>query len=247
MPLLRTLLLALIGAAALRAAVAQPAMPPAATACRACHGAEGISAAADIPNLAGQKEAYLAAQLAAFREGRRKNELMNAIASQLAADDIKALAAYWSALPPGGGGATTNVALPSAVRFPAGFPAGFTEYQRNPSDDGKTVQAFLANDTALAAARAGAPLPDGSTIVGATYDAASGAVRGYSVMASQAGWGAAVPALLRNGNWQYGLFAADGTPRIGGAHARCLACHQPIGARSHVFTLDALAARARQR
>jgi cytochrome c553 len=242
MPSPRTLL-ALIGAAALPAAIAQTA-PPAAATCRACHGAEGISAAADIPNLAGQKQAYLAAQLAAFREGRRKNELMNAIAAQLAAEDIQALAAYWSALPAGGSGAAANTALASAVRFPAGFPSGFTEYQRNPSDDGKTVQAFLANEAALAAARAGAPLPDGSMIVGVTTDTASGAVRGYSVMASQAGWGAAVPALLRNGNWQYGLFAADGTPRIGSAHARCLACHQPIGAKSHVFTLDALAERA---
>jgi cytochrome c553 len=230
------------------AAMGEPAMPPAAIACKACHGAEGVSMAPDIPNLAGQKSAYIAAQLNAFRAGARKNELMNAMASQLAADEIQALATYWSALPAGGSGtaSTPSTAIPSAVRLPEGFPKGFTEYQRTRSDDGKSVQAFFANGVALAAARTGAPLPDGSAIVGVTYDAAGGAVRSYSAMASQAGWGQDIPPLLRNGNWQYGLFTAEGTPRIGNLHARCLACHQPMGAKSNVFTLDALAARARQ-
>ena len=41
--------------------------------CAACHGPEGNSANPLWPNLAGQKEAYLVAQLKAFRDGSRAN------------------------------------------------------------------------------------------------------------------------------------------------------------------------------
>lgn len=47
----------------------------------ACHGANGVSAADAIPNLAGQKQAYLEAQLRALKSGARRNAVMNAIAA----------------------------------------------------------------------------------------------------------------------------------------------------------------------
>src|SRR3954447_21454448 len=71
-------------------------------ACQACHGSAGIGTAPDIPNLAGQKTGYLAAQLTAFRTGDRKHELMNAIASQLSDADIADLVAFWTSLPAAG-------------------------------------------------------------------------------------------------------------------------------------------------
>ena len=40
--------------------------------CVACHGANGVSVSDTIPNLAGQRAAYLENQLKAFREGTRK-------------------------------------------------------------------------------------------------------------------------------------------------------------------------------
>ncbi len=48
--------------------------------CAACHGASGISVIDTIPNLAGQKRAYLESQLRALKDGSRKNPVMNAIA-----------------------------------------------------------------------------------------------------------------------------------------------------------------------
>jgi cytochrome c553 len=39
--------------------------------CKACHGLDGKGAAPAIPNLAGQRERYLLAALAAYREGKR--------------------------------------------------------------------------------------------------------------------------------------------------------------------------------
>jgi len=59
------------------------------TVCAACHGANGLSVSDAIPNLAGQKAAYLEVQLKALREGTRKNPIMNAIAGQLK-DDLEA-------------------------------------------------------------------------------------------------------------------------------------------------------------
>ena len=37
---------------------------------------------------------------------------------------------------------------------------------------------------------------------------------------------------------------ADGSPRLGANHARCLACHQPLADKGHVFSIDALKAQA---
>jgi cytochrome c553 len=51
--------------------------------CSACHGVVGVSVSDTIPNLAGQKSAYIEAQLKALKDGSRKNPVMAAIASQL--------------------------------------------------------------------------------------------------------------------------------------------------------------------
>ena len=41
--------------------------------CASCHGASGISATAGIPNLAGQRPAYLYLELKAYQSGGRTN------------------------------------------------------------------------------------------------------------------------------------------------------------------------------
>lgn len=66
--------------------------------CSACHGANGISTNDIWPNLAGQKEAYLVAQITAFRGGERKNPMMSPMAAALSDADIADLAAYYSSL-----------------------------------------------------------------------------------------------------------------------------------------------------
>jgi cytochrome c553 len=69
-----------------------------ALACQACHGVDGISKAPDAPNIAGQTEPYLVAQLQAFKSGIRKNEAMSVVASSLSDKQIEDLAAYYSAI-----------------------------------------------------------------------------------------------------------------------------------------------------
>lgn len=72
------------------------------TTCVACHGSNGISQIPMYPNLAGQKEQYLASQLKAFRDGTRKNMIMAPMAAGLSDDDIANLAAYYAGLNPAG-------------------------------------------------------------------------------------------------------------------------------------------------
>lgn len=62
--------------------------------CAACHGPGGISVAPIYPNLGGQKEQYLAEQLKAFRDGSRKNAIMQPQAQGLNDTQIANLAAY---------------------------------------------------------------------------------------------------------------------------------------------------------
>ena len=70
------------------------------TVCSACHGANGISIAPIYPNVAGQKEEYLVAQLKAFRDGSRQNPIMAPMAKGLTDTDIANISLYVSTLKP---------------------------------------------------------------------------------------------------------------------------------------------------
>jgi cytochrome c553 len=64
--------------------------------CLACHGADGNSPNPIWPKLAGQHPGYIAKQLADFKAGARKNDLMTPMALPLSEQDIANLAAYFS-------------------------------------------------------------------------------------------------------------------------------------------------------
>ena len=66
--------------------------------CAACHGAKGISPMGMYPNLAGQKEQYLAKQINDFRSGVRKDPTMQAMVTALTDDDVVNLAAYYASI-----------------------------------------------------------------------------------------------------------------------------------------------------
>ncbi|MCK5667433.1 MAG: c-type cytochrome, partial [Thiotrichaceae bacterium] len=54
--------------------------------CVRCHGINGLSSNPQWPNLAGQKAAYLRAQLRAFNTGTRKNTTMQSMVASLSED-----------------------------------------------------------------------------------------------------------------------------------------------------------------
>ena len=234
--------------------------------CAACHGANGVSVGDAIPNLAGQKSRYLEAQLAALKDGRRKNDIMNAIAAQLSAADIANLAAHFAAQP-GAVSTAKSEFLPnlvkSGVSFPEGYQGTYTKYHTINFPATKQVRHYLANPTAMQAAKAGQPLPNGAMLFVEVYsaklDVDQKPVMGadgfympdkllfYTSMARDAGWGKDIPEILRNDEWNYAIFTTGKQQRAGVNQAECLACHKPLDKVSYLFTLKQLTEVARAR
>jgi cytochrome c553 len=67
--------------------------------CVACHGQEGVAAAAQWPHLAGQHESYLLAALEQYKDGRRVDLVMNPLMGPLDEASIEELAAFFAAQP----------------------------------------------------------------------------------------------------------------------------------------------------
>ncbi|HWH42795.1 MAG TPA: cytochrome P460 family protein [Usitatibacter sp.] len=227
--------------------------------CSACHGVNGVSVSDAIPNLAGQRTAYLEAQLKALKDGSRKNGIMNAIAGQLSADDIANVAAYFSQLPGAAGGAKSELVAKvskSSVPFPENYQSTFTRYHTINFPATKQVRYYYANPAAVKAAKEGKALPDGSVLFAEVYsaklDADKNPVKGsdgfferdqllfYTAMGREAGWGRDIPEMLRNEDWNYAVFTKDKQQRPGVNQAECLACHKPLDKASYTFTLKEL-------
>jgi cytochrome c553 len=230
-------------------------------ACAACHVAPAPTG--DTPHLAGQRETYIVKQLKAFKNGDRKNPLMSAMTSQLSDADIENLAAYWSGQPAGSDTTVpANVAAikKSQMTFPKDFPTGFTLYSTTNKEDQPVVSKSYVNAAGFAAVKAGKPLPDGTVIIvvnsAAKLDTnkkpltekdgsyTPDKVVAYAGMESRTGWGNAVPELLRNANWNYGVFNPDKTPKPELNQSVCLACHKPKADTSYLFLLKDIQAKA---
>ena len=64
--------------------------------CAACHTADGSRGAATNPILQGQHAEYLAKQLHDFKDGKRKNAIMQGMAAPLTDEDIRNVAAFYA-------------------------------------------------------------------------------------------------------------------------------------------------------
>ena len=64
--------------------------------CAACHGADGNSTVTIQPKLAQQHPEYLAKQLEEFKNGKRKNAVMQGFASMLSPEDMRNIS-FWAA------------------------------------------------------------------------------------------------------------------------------------------------------
>lgn len=94
-------------AAAKQVPPAAVVLPPGATyaqrfaaLCAACHGANGRLETPLTPVLAGQPSLYVITQLFLFREGRRGNEAMTAVAKTMTDDDLRGYSDLIGTLPP---------------------------------------------------------------------------------------------------------------------------------------------------
>ena len=227
--------------------------------CAACHGANGVSVSATIPNLAGQKQAYLASQLTAFKSGARKNPIMNAIAAQVSPADIVNTAAFYAGIQGAAKGTDTSSMFPTLamdkVKLPADYRTKFTLYQTVNYPERPQVRHLYANDVAVKAAKEGKPMPHGAVFALDAFvpklDAADKLVAGadgnlvadklafVTAMEMQAGWGKDIPDVLRNADWNYGAFNPDLAPRPMN-QAECLACHKPLVKDEYLFSIKPL-------
>ncbi len=74
-------------------------------ACNDCHGPEGMGVGREFPELTGQYPAYIMKQFQAWANGQRANDplgLMQAVVKGLNDQQMKAVAAYYGSLKPGG-------------------------------------------------------------------------------------------------------------------------------------------------
>ena len=108
----RAAVLASVAVAVCSSALAQPAAASAATGptdlyaerfrtvCADCHGTNGRSERPGVPVLAGQPALYAITQLFLFREGRRSNEAMVALARSMTDADLRGFSDHIGTLPP---------------------------------------------------------------------------------------------------------------------------------------------------
>lgn len=150
--------------------------------------------------------------------------------------------------------AGVSFAGPEKVAFPSGYQEGRL-YAKVDRPDNKTVRDVYANAPAIQAAQLGRPLPSGSVLSMEVYQArvdqtgalvkgpdgrlVKGTLVGVFVMEKRAGWGAEYPESLRNGEWEYARFAADGQRQSVDTRP-CFQCHKPESGKDYVFTLDRL-------
>lgn len=70
-----------------------------ATTCNNCHGANGVSADAAFPNLAGQSVAAIYKQLEDFKAGKRSTLVMGVFVAAMSPQDLLDLATHFASLP----------------------------------------------------------------------------------------------------------------------------------------------------
>jgi cytochrome c553 len=91
--------------------------------CSNCHGMDGISQIAGVPNLAGQRSTYIYRELHAYISGARNNGAMNGAIKYLSNEALIDAAAYYSSLDPALPAATANSSSGDADPVQAGKAA----------------------------------------------------------------------------------------------------------------------------
>lgn len=145
---------------------------------------------------------------------------------------------------------------PEKIAFPANFK-DHVLYATIDRHDVKQYRELYGTPEAVKAAREGKPIPSGSILTLVQFKAQTDAagnplkdangrfVKGdlvaFTVMEKRAGWGAEYPADLRNGEWEYALFAADRKLNEKANYKACFQCHKPHEKQDFVISLARLA------
>lgn len=141
------------------------------------------------------------------------------------------------------------------VAFPADYDKGEL-YATVDRHDVKRVHELYATPVAVAAVRAGKPIPSGTVLTLVQYKAmvddkgvpardANGRFRkgelfSYAVMEKRAGWGVEYADDVRNGEWEYQSFTPDRKVNEKANLATCFQCHKPHAGQDYVISLARL-------
>lgn len=155
--------------------------------------------------------------------------------------------------------AVPSTAGPDKIKYPANYKDGvlYTTVDRH---DIKQFRELWGTPAAVAAMKAGQPLPSGSVLTLVQYkasvDGAGNPITGpdgrfvkgdlvaYTVMEKRTGWGTEYPAEWRNGEWEYAVFAADTKLNEKANYKGCFECHKPHEKTDFVISHTTLVASA---
>lgn len=138
-----------------------------------------------------------------------------------------------------------KIAFPAAYRF-------WVNYATVDRYDNKQVRELYTSAEAAQAAKTGKSLPHGTTIVMAIHKAQvdaqgnpiknadgrfiKGELANVAVMEKRPGWGTEYPDDLRNGEWEYSMFDADGKFNDKANIKSCFECHKPHAKQDFVMS-----------
>jgi hypothetical protein len=105
---------------------------------------------------------------------------------------------------------------------------------------GNVTEHMLTTQDAIAAVKAGQPIPNGSHVV--LVDYREGEVFRYFVMQKGNGWGGDYDDRRRTGDWQFQWFKPDRTINMSENTARCQSCHQARADNEYLYTFDQMKA-----
>ena len=152
---------------------------------------------------------------------------------------------------------TGAMAGPEKIKFPSDYLKGVL-YQTLDRPDSKQYRELYTQAEVVEAVRKGQPIPHGAVITlvqwsveqdasGVPLKDSSGRfikkqIIGHTVMEKRAGWGAEYPPEMRNGEWEYAVFTADGRPneKANANTKACFTCHLPHARQDFVISLAKL-------
>jgi plastocyanin len=145
---------------------------------------------------------------------------------------------------------------PNKLAFPEGYDKGVM-YATVDRPDSKQYREFYTSAEAVAAVRAGKPIPDGTVITLAAYAAKLDAdgkpikdangrfikdkLVAINPMMKKAGYGADIPESIRNGDWIYQSFTPDGKVNEKANLTACYQCHLPFAKDDYLTNMAKLA------
>ena len=145
---------------------------------------------------------------------------------------------------------------PNKIAFPEQWDKGVL-YKTVDRHDVKQYRELWSTKAAVDAVKAGKPIPQGTVLTLVQYKAKvddkgnptrdangrfqKGDLLAYTVMQKGAGWGADLPADIRNGEWEYQLFNHEKKVNEKANLKGCYQCHKPHEGQDFVISLAQIA------